>query len=234
MSSHLTPERRQPEFIRERHASEVKIMFTTAHYGTTKSGPPCCDSTVGGGFCPEMRHQRQQLDKSPLWSPDTGGVNGVGDWWLHRDRQADECAKTGRWWRGGVQVTVRRTNLNVGAEAKHYRRAEEDVSLSGEETDWNVKRRQRQYRKMCTISRGSVWGIIITLMVSAFSYFNLVIHMRSFFFFYWLPGIYLLCFSLSNITAYVHCFPFCLRVKSRNLVLLHFSLLAYCHWLLLH
>lgn len=85
MSSHLTPERRQPEFIRERHASEVKIMFIRAHYGTTKSGPPCCDSTGGGssasrgGFCPEMRHRQQQLDKSPLWSPDTGGVNGVGD-----------------------------------------------------------------------------------------------------------------------------------------------------------
>lgn len=47
-------------------------MFIRAHYGTTKSGPPCCDSTGGrgssasrGGFCPEMRHQQQQLDKSP-------------------------------------------------------------------------------------------------------------------------------------------------------------------------
>lgn len=73
----------------------------------------------------------------------------------------------------------------------------------------------------CTISRGSVWGIIITLMVSVFSYFNLVIHMRSF---YWLPGISPLGFSLSDITAYVHCFPFCLQVKSRCLVLLHSSL----------
>lgn len=185
--------------------------------------------SVEGGFCPEMRHQQQQLVKFPPWSPDTGGVNGVGDWWLHRDRQADECAKTGRWWRGGAQVTVRRTNLNVGAEEKYYRRAEEDVSLSGEEADWNVKWRQRQYRKLgchieecaCTISRGSVWGIIITLMVSVFSYFNLVIHMRSFLLAPWHLSAFLFTQRHQRSCSLL---PLCLRVESRNLVLLHFSL----------
>lgn len=83
----------------------------------------------------------------------------------------------------------------------------------------------------CTISRGSVWGMIITLMVSVFSYFNLVIHMRSFLLAPW--HLSALLFTQRHRRS-CSLLPLCLQVESRNLVLLHFFPLVYCHWLLLH
>lgn len=72
----------------------------------------------------------------------------------------------------------------------------------------------------CTISRGSVWGIIITLMVSMFSYFSLVIHMRSFLLAPWHLSALLFTQRHHHLRSLL---TLCLRVESCNLVLLPFS-----------